>query len=106
MSDHTYESHVLEWNGITLEVRYCPSWADYYEAIYGHPLAHIEVEAITPARAPLPITETGYRSHFTSAEEIAEAGGPVAFIRAALDSAADDPAWKKREAAARQYQLF
>lgn len=89
-----------------LEVRYCPDWLDYYREICGHPLAHIEIETLEPARVPLPVTETGYRSHFTSPEEIAQAGGRVPFVRAALDDAAEDPAWKEREAAARQYSLF
>ena len=81
MTDERYEIHTLEWRGML-------------------------IEALEPARVPLPVTETGYRSHFTSPEEIAEAGGPVPFIRAALDDAAKDPAWKAHEAAARQYSLF
>lgn len=106
MTDERYEIHTLEWRGIVLEVRYCPDWLDCYREIYGHPLAHVEIEALEPTRVPLPVTETGYRSHFTSPEEIAEAGGPVPFVRAALDQAAEDPAWKEREAAARQHSLF
>jgi len=35
---------------------------------FAHPVfakgAHLELEAINPTRAPLPMTETGYRSHF------------------------------------------
>lgn len=106
MTDERYEIHTLEWRGIVLEVRYCGDWLYFYREIYGHALAHIEIEALEPARVPLPITETGYRSHFTSPEQIATAGGPVAFVLTALDEAAEDPAWKEREAAARQYSLF
>jgi len=37
---------------------------------------HIEVESVRPKRAPLPITETGYRSHFMPALDLINAGGP------------------------------
>ena len=36
---------------------------------------HIEVESLHPRKAPLPITETGYRSHFMEGRELARAGG-------------------------------
>ena len=38
---------------------------------------HIVVESIDPEKAPLPITETGYLSHFISPIALANAGGPV-----------------------------
>jgi hypothetical protein len=50
----------LVWNGIRIEIRCCQSWSESYERIYGHPLAHLEIDAIDPERAPLPVTETGY----------------------------------------------
>jgi len=100
--EHHYESHRLEWNGLVIEVRYCRSWSRAYEATYDYPLAHIEVRSTVP----LPITETGYRSHFTSVDEIEAAGGAVAFILSALDEAAKDAAWIKREEASRQMALF
>lgn len=106
MSGPLYEDHSLEWRGIVIAIRYCPNWLDFYEEIYGHALAHIEIEAVAPARAPLPLTETGYRSHFTTPEEVADAGGPVSFVRAALDHAVKDPAWQESEAVARQYTLL
>ena len=37
---------------------------------------------------------------------VESAGGPIPFIRALLDEAAEDPAWEEREAAARQMSLF
>ena len=54
----TYETHRLEWNGITIDVQYCPSWLDCYEEIYGNPLAHLTIEAVDPERAPLLVTGT------------------------------------------------
>jgi hypothetical protein len=35
--------------------------------------------AVQPPREPLPITETGYKSHFVAIEAIETAGGPVAY---------------------------
>lgn len=102
----TYETHRLDWNGIMIDVQYCRSWLDCYEEIYGYPLAHLMIEAIDPERAPLPITKTGFRSHFTRPDEIDTAGGPVAFVRAVLDEAAKEPAWQEREVAARQMSLI
>lgn len=106
MTDRTYESHRIEWRGIEIEIRYCADWVPGFERSYGHTLAHIEIEAVDPARVKLPITETGYRSHFTSAEEIAEAGGPVPYVRDALDEAAESRGWKDYEEASRQMSLL
>ena len=103
---HIYETHRLEWNGITIEVRYCRNWLGQYKETYGYHLVHLEIEAIDPERAPLPITETGYRSHFTRPDEIEDAGGPVAFVQTALDEAAKDQSWLDCETAARQMSLF
>lgn len=104
--NQTYETHRLEWNGIAIAVRYCRSWLDCYERIYGYPLAHLTIEAVDPERAALPLTETGFLSHFTTPEDVEAAGGPSAFVRTALDDAAQDPAWTAREAANRQFSLF
>ena len=101
-----YEKHRLEWNGITIDVQYCRTWLDCYDQIYGYPLANLTIEAVDPERAPLPITETGSCSHFTRPDEIDAVGGPGAFVCAALDEAAQDPAWLERQAAARQVSLF
>ena len=72
----------------------------------GRRLAHLEVEAILPAKAELPVTETGYRSHFCDPADIEEQGGPEAFARAWLDHEASRRAWKDRQEAARQMSLF
>jgi len=57
-------------------------------------------------RAVLPVTETGYRSHFVPREEVEALGGPVAYARAWLDHAARSPAWAAHMAASRQLSLF
>lgn len=106
MTDRTYESHRIEWRGIGIEIRYCDDWLPGFARDYGHTLAHIEIEAVQPSRARLPVTETGYRPHFTSAEEVADAGGPVRYVRDALDAAAQSRAWKEYEEASCQMSLL
>jgi hypothetical protein len=104
--EQPYQVEQIVWRGITIEVRYCADWSPSYREIYGYPLAHLEIESVAPAKAPLPMTETGYRSHFSGAPLIDEEGGPVAFVRIWLDQAAQTPEWKAQEAAARQLTLF
>ena len=52
----TIEMHRFTWNDIEIELTYQPNRWDV--------IAHLEVHSINPERAPLPITETGYLSHF------------------------------------------
>jgi hypothetical protein len=63
-------------------------------------------EAGEAARAPLPITETGYRSHFISKDMIEAAGGPETYVEAWLNDAATSRGWIEQEADIRQYALF
>lgn len=97
-----YQIHQADWQGIALSVSYCPSWSVSYREIYGYDLAHLEIRA----PCPLPVTGTGYRSHFTRPDLIDAEGGPVAFVLAWLDDAAQSPAWKARQEQARQLSLF
>ncbi|GEC36479.1 hypothetical protein JOH52_000818 [Sinorhizobium meliloti] len=97
------ETHTIVWRGLTIEVRYEAQWLGTDGPFS---TAHLEVDVKWPERRPLPFTETGYRSHFTPASEIDDAGGPVAFVEAWLEKAAQSTQWKKREEAARQMTLF
>jgi hypothetical protein len=97
------ETHAITWRGITIEICYEERWLG---SDVPFSTAHLELRAIAPERAPLPMTETGYRSHFTPASAIAEAGGPVTFVQAWLDHEAETKTWKEKEAAALQMTLF
>ena len=99
------ETFDARWNGIHLAVSWEPRWLNLDDD-YGLDTAHLQIEAVEPERAMLPITETGYRSHFTTAEAVTAMGGPVAFVLAWLDEEAATPAWRAQEAAARQFALF
>ena len=98
--------HTLIWQGIELEIRYTKSWSVSFEKTYGHSMAHLEVRTVTQTHQALPITETGYRSHFIVAGEIEVFGGPVGYVQAWLDDAANNPAWKDSAAANGQISLF
>ena len=63
------ETFRTDWNGIAIEIRWEPNWLNLTSS--GYDTAHLEIKSIAPDRAPLPITETGYRSHFTSPETVA-----------------------------------
>ena len=59
---------------------------------------HIEVDSIKPRKAPLPITATGYLSHFIPALQLINAGGPVTLITAWINTEARGKAWQKQAA--------
>jgi hypothetical protein len=91
--------HRFTWQGIEIEVIYTPvSWDE---------TAHLEIRSIKPPRAPLPITETGYRSHFHACGTVEASGGDVvAHVRAWLDEQAAKPKWRRYVEASRQGELF
>ena len=91
MSRPDYESQTADWQGITLSVRYCPNWSDAIARVYGEPLAHLEIQS--EGGEGLPITETGYRSHFVSPRSIEEHGGAVDYVIAWLDDEAGKQGW-------------
>jgi hypothetical protein len=92
------------WQSIEIEVRFERNWLGSPPSDY-HP-SHLEIESIEPPHAQLPITETGYRSHFLSPDEIQAAGGVLAYVIDALDEAAKRKEWKARQAAQRELTLF
>ncbi|MBB92998.1 MAG: hypothetical protein CML68_04450 [Rhodobacteraceae bacterium] len=97
------ETFAASWNGIQLEISWEPNWLGL-EDLYEIAAAHLQVRS--SGSELLPITETGYRSHFTSRAAVEAARGPVEYVLAWLDAAADSPAWHRKTAAARQLTLF
>jgi len=77
------EKHSITWRGVAVEITYTP---DKFGVV-----DHIEL--LTGSRAPLPVTETGYRSHFMPAGTVAHHGGAVAFVTAWLDHEAKRTGW-------------
>lgn len=96
MESQTYRFH---WQGIDIEVVYTPlKWGV---------IAHLELRRLRPERARLPITETGYRSHFHAPGTIESCGGDVVSQTIAwLDEEAAKPEWRRYIEATRQGELF
>ncbi|KQX22758.1 MULTISPECIES: hypothetical protein [unclassified Sphingomonas] len=97
---HPSQSYRFHWEGIEIEATYVPrSW--------GGVIAHLEIESIQPPRAPLPITETCYKSHFHPCGTVeANVGDVVAQIIKWLDEEAAKPEWRAYVARSRQGELF
>lgn len=94
------QTHTTCWNGIDIEIEYCPTR-------FGGAISHVGVKSINPEGQPLPITSTGYRSHFVPIGTIeANEGDVVTQVTAWLDEAAQSPEWQEHLANAAQGDLF
>lgn len=91
------------WNGIEIEIRWNPDYLVFDDHTH---MAHLEVESVSPAKAPLPITETGYRSHFTPLAALNDYKDPSDFVEDWLTSEAGKAAWREAEAARQQLSLL
>ena len=77
------EQHSIKWRGIALEITFTPEKFGMVD--------HIEI--MTEDRAPLPVTDTGYRSHFIPAGTVAAHDGAIAFVTAWLEHEAARTDW-------------
>lgn len=77
------EKHTIIWRGVRIEITFTLDAFGMAE--------HIELR--TEGRTPLPVTGTGYRSHFMTKGTVAEHGGAVAFAAAWLDHEAARTGW-------------
>ena len=91
------------WNGIEIEIWWNADYLVYDDRTH---MAHLEVVSVSPKRAPLPITETGYRSHFTPKAALDGYDSAEAFVEAWLDHESRSPEWKAYDHASRQLSLF
>ena len=98
------EIHTIVWQDITIEITYTPEWGSVI--ISDEILAHVAIRSIKPECAKLPMTETGYRSHFTGQSFINEFATVTDFVKAWLDTEAEQPAWQDHIEKQRQYALF
>lgn len=100
MTDRSTQTFTARWADVELLISFERHW------LGGDFASHLEITSTDPHRAALPITETGYLSHFCSAAEIDDAGGPVAYVIGWLDQVAASPRWKTGEVSRRQMSLF
>ena len=77
------EQHHITWRNIDIEITFTPEKFGMAE--------HIELR--TANQEELPVTETGYRSHFARQGTINAHGGAVAFVAAWLDHEATRSGW-------------
>ena len=86
----------IDWRGVAISISYHRhQWSTF---------DHIEVNVI--GDGIIPITETGYRSHFTSREAVEDHGGTGAFAIAWLNHEAQGEAWQRRVEQSKQLSLF
>ena len=77
------EKHNITWRNVQIEITFTPDafcMVDHIELRIGN-------------KALLPVTETGYRSHFVNKGTVAAHGGAVAFVTAWLDHEAKRTSW-------------
>ena len=86
----------ISWRGIGIRV-------DYHASRWGGVCDHVELHS--DGRVPLPVTETGYRSHFLPTG-IVTADTLEAQVIAWLDEEAAKPEWRAYEEASKQLSLF
>ena len=92
----TITTSILDWRGILIRITFEKQrFAD-----------HLTVETLEPQRAPLPITETGYRSSFLPKGSIPATDDPTIYVEAWLNEASKLRSWRHLEMEVRQYTLM
>lgn len=86
----------LEWQGIGMTIQ-------HEQNAWGI-IEHIEIT--TDNRQALPITETGYKSHFLDKKHLADYADATAFVKAWLDHAGQSAEWQEHCRKTQQLSLF
>lgn len=92
----TRTSKTIIWRGIRIEI--------IHTANYCVGMDHIEIHSEN--KIPVPITETGYKSHIFPSGGLDGYASAVEYVRAWLDHEAKTKAWKAQEFASIQGSLF
>lgn len=98
----TSQTLKMIWQNIAIDIVYTPNRFPSYYKVHG---THLDHFAIAVAQ-PLPISETGFKSHFVLADYVCEYETPLAYIEAWLGHAGGSKAWKKDCEKSRQLTLF
>ena len=102
MGHTTTEKYRCHWQCDWLSVEILITFTPNYLASYDH----LTIQSINPQKHPLPITETGYRSHFAPHGEMQAQGDLVETVCTMLDCAAERGDWKQQLNQQRQGQLL
>ncbi len=103
MNKENNEIHQIVWQGISITVRHNPNWGHGYKEIQGFCMTHTEI--IRDDRKQLPMTNTGYRSHFMDEREFEYYDDVIDFVIQWLDHDAQSKAWKVYVADQNQLKL-
>ena len=98
--DENIQTFEIEWQGTPITLNYQEDWLGQFKKHGHHHISHIEIRS--EDSQPLPITETGYLSHFFEPRDI----NPVAEIMEWLDLRAQSKEWKKYIEDSQQMSLF
>ncbi|WP_298921479.1 hypothetical protein [uncultured Roseobacter sp.] len=90
-----YKTFAMVWAEREITVSWQANWLNS-----GH--CHIELRC----DERLPVTQTGYRSHFVPQGSFADEAAVAAFVTKWLDEAADDKVWQAYLIDSRQLKLF
>ncbi len=88
-------STTIVWQGINIQVNYAPEY-------FGCHTAHLELKALEP----LPVTETGYRSHFAPKEHFDAHNNIVDYCLEWLEKSAQKDNWINYALSKQQMRLF
>lgn len=99
MEKITYE---ITWQNRKIKIHYTPDAVPTYRKIYGTAMCHVGIEC----DEPLPITSTGYRSHYIQADALEHYGGAVQMVTDWLVEESEKDDWKKFEISRLQLSLF
>lgn len=93
----------LIWQEITIDITHNDCWSDIPEL--DHYLQHIAIKRRDDGK--LPMTETGYRSHFMYGKDALEPyGDAISLVEAWLNEAGQSSRWKAYVASQKQLTLF
>ena len=102
----TIHNLTLEWEGISVDIEYNDEWSNFPEL--NHYVHHIAIKRRD--KGQLPMSETGYRSHFMAGTNKEDALQPyenaIDLVKAWLDEAGKSKKWKAYVASQKQLTLF
>lgn len=88
-------SETIVWHGINIQINYSPEY-------FGCHTAHLELKAFEP----LPMTETGYRSHFAPKEHFDAYNNIIDYVQEWLEKESQNDNWISYALAKQQPTLF
>lgn len=99
-----YQTLTIEWRKVAITVRHCKDWSKGHFNINGTRMTHTEI--INIDNDPLPITSTGYKSHFMDSTHLDNYDGILDYVTQWLDHEAQSKQWKAYVVDKSQLKLF